>query len=152
MKREHTYTATLTWNSATPTTDYKSYEREFTAAIDGRPDLIGSADPTYLGDASRHNPEDLLLVSVAACHMLSYLAVASFAGLVVVGYEDEAVATMKIHEKKMRITEVVLHPHIRLATGSDLALAETLHHKAHDGCFIANSVNFPVTWQPIHSA
>jgi len=152
MKREHSYTAVLDWTSDRPMTDYASYGRDFTAALNGRPDLLGSADPSYGGDAARHNPEDLLLIAVASCHMLSYLAQAAFAGLQVTAYHDEPVATMKIQDKAMRFTEVVLHPRIQFAPGTDLAKAEALHEKAHHGCFIANSVNFPVTWQPSHSA
>ena len=92
---------------------------------------------------AKHNPEDLLVASLAACHMLTYLAECARAGIEVVAYEDQASGKMAFKDRKMRFVEVTLAPQVTIAAG-DLAQAEALHAKAHDGCFIASSVNFPV--------
>jgi organic hydroperoxide reductase OsmC/OhrA len=76
--------------------------------------------------------------------MLSYLALAALEGLEITGYEDNASGTMQQEGRGGRFTEVVLRPRVTVAPGSDPARAEALHEEAHQTCFIANSVNFPV--------
>ena len=149
MAHEHHYAARLVWTGADrgPLRDYQSYSRDYRVEVEGKPPLTGSADPTFLGDAGKHNPEDLLVASLAACHMLSYLALCARAGIEVVAYEDQASGRMAIKDRKMRFVEVTLAPHVTIAAG-DLAQAEALHEKAHEGCFIASSVNFPVLHMP----
>jgi len=146
MSHEHHYRAALSWTGAkdSPTTDYKSYSREYTATVEGKPALIGSADPTFRGDATRHNPEDLLLIALAACHMLSYLALCSRQGVRVTGYEDRAEGVMEMRDGRIRFTSVTLRPRVVIAAGSDPVLARALHEQAHHECYIANSVNFTV--------
>jgi len=142
MAHTHSYRATISWRGETR--DYKSYSREYSVAVPGKPTYKASADAAFGGDPKLHNPEDLLLISLSTCHMLSYLAVCARAGVVVTAYEDRADGTMAIKDKRMRFTEVMLHPRVTLAPGSDRARAEAAHAQAHDECFIANSVNFPV--------
>jgi len=136
----------VTWTGAEQggTRDYKSYSREYRADFDGKPSITGSSDPAFRGDPALHNPEDLLVLALSSCHMLSYLALAALEGLEVVAYEDAASGTMQQEGRGGRFTEVVLQPRVRLAPGSDLTRAEALHEEAHRTCFIANSVNFPV--------
>lgn len=144
--KDHHYQAKLTWTGAAAggTRDYQSYSREYRVDFEGKPSLTGSADPAFRGDPKLHNPEDLLVVALASCHMLSFLALAALEGLEVVAYEDEAGGTMQQEGRGGRFTEVVLRPRVTLAPGSDPARAEALHEQAHATCFIANSVNFPV--------
>lgn len=144
--KDHHYETKLTWTGASAggTSDYKSYSREYRADFAGKPAMTGSADPAFRGDPELHNPEELLLVALASCHMLSYLALAALEGLEVLAYEDRAAGTMQQEGRGGRFTEVVLHPRVTLAPGSDLQRAEALHEEAHKACFIANSVNFPV--------
>ena len=150
MSKTHHYEALLRWTGAAqgPTTSYTSYSREYAVEIAGKSVMKGSADPGFRGDASLHNPEDLLLASLAACHMLTYLALATRSRLVVVAYEDAAVGTMLFEGASGKFTEVLLKPKVTVAAGSDLALAERLHHDANAGCFIARSVNVPIRHQP----
>ena len=111
----------------------------------GKPALLGSADPAFRGDASLHNPEELLLAALSSCHMLSFLALCVRARIPVVAYTDSASGTMS--EKaphRMGFTEVVLCPRVVIAKGADAGKAKALHEQAHQLCFIANSVNFPV--------
>ena len=146
MAHAHTYRAKTVWTGAAkgPAGDYKTYSREWTGAIAGKPSLRGSADAAFLGDASLYNPEDLLLIALSTCHMLSYLALAARSGIEVLAYEDEAEGTMAIKDKRMRFVEVVLRPRVTIAESVDAGRAMALHTGAHDECFVANSVNFPV--------
>lgn len=148
----HRFAARLTWTGAAqgPVRDYDGYSREYRVEMDGKPPLIGSAAKPFRGDPGLHNPEDLLMASLSACHCLSYLALCARAGIVVLAYEDSATGTMAFDRtaKVMRFTEVVLHPVVHVAPGSDLEKARALHEDAHHECFIANSVNFPVRNEP----
>jgi organic hydroperoxide reductase OsmC/OhrA len=150
MASEHRYPVTVSWEPGEkgPTIDYASYSREWTAEREGKPELVGSADPHYKGNPLAWNPEDLLVASLSACHLLTYLALAAAKKLVVHSYEDAAEGLMKIEEGRMRVTDVTLRPKIGLAAGSDLALARSLHGPAHDQCFIANSVTVRIAVEP----
>ncbi len=76
MDKTHRYELRLDWTGGRQgaAESYVSYAREYRIEIAGKPTLIGSADPTFHGDASLHNPEEMLLAALSACHMLSYLA------------------------------------------------------------------------------
>lgn len=154
MSAEHHYRATTIWTGASKgaTTSYEAYSREYIVAIDGKLCLVGSADPSFRGNPALHNPEELLVSSLSACHMLSYLALCAQAGIQVVSYIDEVQGKMADQSGKVCFTEVVLHPRVTIeasdSTASDLERAQALHHEAHQVCFIANSVAFPVRHQP----
>lgn len=146
MAKTHAYRATVTWDGAgeTGTSSYAAYGRSYQIAIEGKADLRGSADASFRGDPGLHNPEDLFVASLSACHMLSYLALCARHGIQVMAYEDAATGTMETGgEGGGRFTEVVLHPSVTIAQG-DATLAAALHDKAHALCFIANSVSIPV--------
>ena len=116
---------------------------------DGKPAIAGSSDPSFRGDPSCYNPEELLVASLSACHMLWYLGLCANGGVVVTRYVDRAEGMMmEGADGSGRFTRVVLRPDVTLAAGSDVARAEALHHEAHAKCFIANSVNFPVEHAP----
>jgi organic hydroperoxide reductase OsmC/OhrA len=145
--KRHEYTAEVVWEGDPDATTfaYASYSRRYRVAIDGKPDLAGSADPMFRGEADRHNPEDLLVTAVATCHMLSYLALCSLQGIVVLAYSDRPRGTLVLTSGGGgKFEEVVLAPRVTIAAGSDLAAAEALHARAHEVCFIANSCNFPI--------
>jgi organic hydroperoxide reductase OsmC/OhrA len=147
MAQEHHFAAHLAWTGPGSTRDYETYGRAYRVDIEGKPPLEGSADAAFGGDPARHDPEDLLVAALSACHMLSYLALCARAGIEVVAYEDQASGVMAIKDKRMRFTEVTLAPRVEIASG-DLDRATALHEKAHAQCFIANSVNFPVLNMP----
>lgn len=149
---DHSYRATLEWqgNTGTGTQRYDGYGRAFQARIDGKPVIEGSADAAFRGDPARHNPEDLLLVAVASCHMLSFLALCARRRVDVVAYADEAEGTMTTQaDSAGRFTGVLLHPRVRLADATQEPLALELHEQAHRLCFIANSCNFPIELRPV---
>lgn len=145
MAEAHFY-AKLVWSGGAlgSTESVERYSREFRAEFEGKPPLRGSADPAFHGDPTLYNPEDLLLSSVAACHMLSYLAVCAHARIAVRSYEDAPVAMLARRDGKVRFVDVLLRPKVVLNTGSDIEKARALHEKAHSICIVVNSVNFPV--------
>jgi organic hydroperoxide reductase OsmC/OhrA len=149
--KQHTYSVSVTWNgnTGTGTSRYNSYTRDYTVASPGKPDIAGSSDPAFRGDPKRYNPEDLLVVALSSCHMLSYLHLAAVGGVVVTNYVDDAGGIMTQDAKGSgAFTRVTLRPKVTITASSDPAKARQLHHAAHDVCFIANSVNFPVDCEP----
>jgi len=147
MNREHHYKGTIQWtgNNGEGTTTYRAYERSYTFSINNKPDISGSSDPSFRGDITKHNPEDLLLTSLAACHMLSYLHVCSVAGVVVIEYVDHATGTMvETSNGSACFKEVTLNPVVTVKDKTMINKANELHKEANALCFIANSVNFPV--------
>ncbi|HEY4122655.1 MAG TPA: OsmC family protein [Byssovorax sp.] len=146
----HHFACHTVWTGAPqgPTSREMKYSRAFEVRMEGKPPLQQSASPAFFGDAATHNPEDLLVAALSTCHALSYLALAGRAGLAVEAYEDDASGTMEPANGLIKFTSVVLRPVVTLAPGSDAALGRELHEKAHRSCFIASSVNFPVTNEP----
>lgn len=147
MHPNHNYKLTLKWtgNKGTGTSGYRAYDRNHEILIEGKTTLLGSADPSFHGDKTAYNPEDLLLASLSACHMMSYLHVCVKAGIVVTDYIDNATGIMVVNaDGSGRFIEVTLNPIVTITEESLLAKANELHAAANQLCFIANSVNFPV--------
>ncbi|HTW73883.1 MAG TPA: OsmC family protein [Steroidobacteraceae bacterium] len=149
--REHDYRVRLRWtgNRGSGTSSYRAYARDHEIDVAGKPPIPGSSDPAFRGDASRYNPEELLVAALSACHMLWYLHLCAAAAISVLEYRDEATGTvLEETDGGGRFREVTLHPVIRLAAGADVQRALQLHERAHALCFIARSVSFPVSCQP----
>lgn len=146
MGPEHHYRLTATWTGdrGTGTSGYRDYDRLVTLEVEGKPALPASADPTFRGDRSRWNPEDLLLAALAECHLLSYLHACVSRGVVVTSYTDEATATMVTEGNGGRFISATLHPRVTVAEQSMVDDALAAHDDANAWCLIANSVNFPV--------
>ena len=153
--KSHYYKTSLTWtgNTGQGTSSYRDYERSHIISIENKTDIHASSDPSFRGDGTRHNPEELFVASLSSCHMLWYLHLCSEAGIVVTSYEDRATGTMKENEDGSgQFTEVVLRPVTVISDASKTELAKSLHHKAHQMCFIARSCNFPVRHEPVVNA
>jgi organic hydroperoxide reductase OsmC/OhrA len=151
VKAQHSYTVNVEWlgNRGTGTSGYRDYGRDHAVRAEGKHPIEGSADRTFHGDASRWNPEEMLLGALSQCHMLSYLHVAAAHGVVVTGYSDEATGTLALERSGAgRFTSATLHPLVTLADPSQAELATALHGEASEKCFIANSVDFPVLHEP----
>jgi organic hydroperoxide reductase OsmC/OhrA len=148
MEREHTYRVSNTWtgNLGTGTSHYRAYGRNYDLSAEGKAAPIpGSSDPHFRGDAARYNPEELLVAALSACHMLAFLHLCADRGIVVTAYSDEAEGTMVEHaDGSGEFAKVVLRPRVVIADPNRQADAQALHAKAHELCFIARSVNFPV--------
>jgi organic hydroperoxide reductase OsmC/OhrA len=147
---EHKYPVSVQWtgNHGSGTSGYRAYSRDHIIAAGNKPDIPGSSDPAFRGDASRWNPEDLLVASASACHKLWYLHLCSDAGIVVLSYRDDAEGTMLDSPEPGRFSRIVLRPKVVIRNGGDIELAAGLHHAAHEKCYIANSVNFPIVCEP----
>ncbi|AXF10437.1 peroxiredoxin [Paraburkholderia graminis] len=147
---EHNYQVSVQWtgNRGSGTSGYRDYSRDHVIASGSKPDIPGSSDAAFLGDAKRWNPEDLLVAAASACHKLWYLHLCSDAGIVVVDYRDDAEGTMLDSPQQGRFSQIVLRPRVVIQAGGNAELAQQLHHTAHDKCYIANSVNFPILCEP----
>ena len=148
MASEHVYGARVVWTGdrGTGTRTYKGYDRTWNIETPGKPVIHCSNDPLLGGDPGLPNPEDLLLSALSACHMLWYLHLASSAGIVVTAYEDAPQAVGETApDGAGRFLRATLNPTITLEAGTDTARADALHGEVHRYCFIARSVNFPVT-------
>lgn len=148
MSREHGYAVTVGWVDEGGTATYRGYTRAHDVVAAGKPVIRASADPAFRGDPALWNPEELLVASLAQCHMLTYLALCARNGVVVTEYTDDATATMQEVGAGGRFTDVLLRPAVTVADASMVEKAGALHHQAHEDCFIASSVNFPVRHQP----
>lgn len=151
MAKEHLYQLSLEWTGIKQgtTESYTSYSREYAILCEGKEKLLGSSDPAFRGDPKLHNPEDLLVASLAACHMLWYLHLCSTHKIHVLSYKDNPQGKMvEDMVKGGHFSEIVLHPTVVIKQGQDRELAAKLHEEAHHKCFIANSINFPVRTEP----
>ncbi|MFV0492444.1 MAG: OsmC family protein [Pseudorhodobacter sp.] len=148
----HDYGTIIRWtgNRGEGTAHYRSYDRHWDVAVPGKQVIHCSNDPLLGGDPGKMNPEDLLLSALSACHMLWYLHYASEAGVVVIGYEDNPTGQGEVEPGGAgRFLSVTLRPDITVVPGTDLALAEALHARIPEVCFIARSVCFPVHHEPV---
>lgn len=144
--RVHDYAARVIWegNTGEGTTSYAGYGRGYRVQVAGKPDLLGTADPMFRGEADRHNPEDLLVAALSACHMLSYLALCARKGVRVLAYADDARGRLLLQPAGRGFESVTLHPVVTVDASSDAELALRLHEAAHEICFIAASCRMPV--------
>lgn len=149
MSKEHGYEVTVTWNGSTAG-GYRAYDRGHDVTAEGKAPIAATADPAFLGDPARWNPEELLVASLSQCHLLTYLALCARHGITVTGYRDAATGRMtETPGGGGHFTEVTLHPEVTITDASAADKAAELHHRAHELCFIANSVNFPVHHAPV---
>ena len=152
MSKEHIYKARINWtgNTGEGTSRYAAYSRAHEISGDGGKDIIrASAAAVYRGEASSYNPEELVVAAIAGCHLLWYLHLCADAGVVVVDYTDEASGKLvETDDGNGKFAEVTIYPRVTVTNNSDADLAFELHEKAHEFCFIANSMNFPVRFKP----
>jgi organic hydroperoxide reductase OsmC/OhrA len=147
MGFKHLFKAKLNWFSSKEeeVSTSKIYIKSHTVIVEGKPILNVSAAKAFKGDSTLYNPEDLLLSSVVSCHMISYLYVCEQNGIEVLSYTDAAEATLEVLENVSgRFIEVRLYPKVVIRQKEKIAEAITLHKKANELCFIANSCNFPI--------
>jgi organic hydroperoxide reductase OsmC/OhrA len=154
MARPHEYSGRIEWtgNRGAGTASYRAYDRTWSIVTPGKPVIPCSNDPLLGGDPALPNPEDLLLASLAACHMLWYLHYASEEGIVVLSYRDDPLGVGEVGPGGAgRFLRAILRPYIVLRTGSDLDRADAIHRRIHAVCFIARSVDFPVSCEPTYA-
>ena len=144
--RESLFQSQVRWTGSyvSGQTGARSYTRDMLVEPTGKPPIPGSAGVRFLGDEARYNPEDLMLASLAECHLLTYLALATKAGIRFEALTIQVTGVLGTSFGKTRFVSATLTPITRLAAGSDRTLAEDLHREAHEQCFMSNSVNFPI--------
>ena len=141
--------ATVAWKRTTADFSYDTYNRNHAVTYGGGTGQELSAAPEFKGDDKRPNPEELLVAALSSCHMLTFLAIAAKKRLVVDSYEDAAVGRLTKNSKgKLFVSHVVLKPVVRFATAVDEKAIAEIHHRAHEECFIANSVLTEVRVEP----
>lgn len=143
------FRAHLVWSGATkgPTRDPMTFSRDLDVTFDGTT-LPMSAAPSYRGDHSRANPEELFVASLSACQALTFLFLCGKRGIAVANYVDDAEGRLEAVGGRMRMSQVTLRPRITLDHGFGEAEARKLVDRAHGSCFIANSVSSTVTIVP----
>jgi organic hydroperoxide reductase OsmC/OhrA len=150
--------ATIDWQFSGGDFPRGKYSREHTWTFDGGLTVPASPSPAVVplphSNPANVDPEEAFVAAISSCHMLTFLYLASRAGFLILRYRDEAVGRMTKNEKRVPwVSSVVLHP--RIEYGGDkrptLEEEEDLHHRAHEGCFIANSVKTEITVEHQHS-
>ena len=139
---DHAFTARLSWRRTTADFAYDTYNRGHDVVVGSGVTLPSSAAPSFKGDASRINPEEMLLAALSSCHMLTFLAIAAKKRFVVDAYDDDATAVMEKNEQgKMAVTKATLRPRVRFSGEKQPTVDELshMHHSAHENCFVANS-------------
>jgi organic hydroperoxide reductase OsmC/OhrA len=150
-----TYTATIRWTRTGEGDFIKGqYSRAHQWAFDGGAVVPASPSPHIVpapwNDPAGVDPEEAFVASLSSCHMLFFVDFARRAGFVVDSYADEAEGVLdKRGDGKMAMTRVTLRPRVTWGGSApeEAALAD-LHHRAHEACFIANSVTTEVSVEP----
>ncbi len=152
MGKEHLYRVKVKWtgNTGDGTSSYRRYLRDHDIEVEGKMRILGSSDPSFRGDPSRHNPEELLVASLSSCHMLWFLHLCSANKIIVSHYEDHAEGTMtETNDGGGYFEKVILKPVVTITDNEKTEECAKLHREANSLCFVANSVNFPVIHQPV---
>lgn len=140
----HTYASALHWVGRTR--DYDSYSRQHDLTV-SETTVVASADSAFRGDGTLPNPEQLVVAAASSCQLLSFLAVAALAGVEVLEYHDDAEGVMPDDQRPLRLTSIVLRPRI-VVQSATAERVERLLYKAHEQCYIANSLTTDVTLEP----
>jgi organic hydroperoxide reductase OsmC/OhrA len=139
--------ASIQWKRDTEDFNIKTYNRDHEVHFENGVVIPASAAVDFNGNSQLNNPEDLFVASVMGCHMLTFLAVASIKKFTVDHYTDNAEGFLeKDSSGKMVMNRIILRPQI-VFSGSHKPTTEelaALHEKAHNGCFIANSIKSTV--------
>jgi organic hydroperoxide reductase OsmC/OhrA len=150
------YTADLVWERGEQDFAGNRYSRRHLWRFDGGAEVLGSSSPSVVpppgSDPAGVDPEEAFVASLASCHMLWFLAIAAKRGFVIDRYEDAASGTLERNaERRFAMTRVTLRPKVTFSADKQPTPEEldALHHKAHEECYIANSVKTEVVVEPV---
>jgi organic hydroperoxide reductase OsmC/OhrA len=151
-----TYTAQLVWERGTQDFLSQKYSRRHRIRFDGGAEILASSSPAVVpvpaSDPAGIDPEEAFVASLSSCHMLWFLFVAGKRGFVVDRYEDNPTGVLERNaERRWAISVVTLHPMIAFAADKQPSASELeqMHQKAHEECYIANSVKTDVRIEPV---
>lgn len=151
MSKNHQYKCSVEWtgNNGSGTDSYSSYSRSHLVSVDSKIPMVCSSDPMFRGDATKYNPEELFLFSISSCHMLWYLHLCADAKIIVLGYNDACEGNLQLETNGSgKFEQITLNPVIVVSEDSMKEKAISLHQIAHSFCFIAQSVNVPISIVP----
>ena len=150
------YTAQVHWSRGDQVFIDNAYSRRHQVQFDGGAQLLGSSSPHVVpvprSDPAGVDPEEMFVASLSSCHMLWFLDIARQEGYCVDSYADTAEGVMGANaERKLVVTRVTLQPTVRFSgpRQPDVEALKHLHHRAHEECFIANSVTTHVLCEPV---
>lgn len=149
------HSARIAWSRGSAPFDYETFSRDHTWSFEDGVTVPASSAPGFRGGDAAVDPEEALVAAVSACHMLTFLAIAAKKRIVVDRYEDDAVGTLeKNAEGRLAITRITLRPRVGFESPAAVSPEELerVHHKAHENCFIANSVRTEITVTPRQEA
>ena len=152
-----TYVAELLWERGDQDFAGNRYSRRHSLRFDGGAEVLGSSSPSVVpppgSDPAGVDPEEAFVASLSSCHMLWFLAIAAKRGFTVDRYEDSASGELARNaERRFAMTRVTLRPKV-VFSGEKLPTTEeldALHHKAHEECYIANSVKTEIVVEPVY--
>jgi organic hydroperoxide reductase OsmC/OhrA len=154
----HEYKATVTWKRGEAVFSDGKYSRAHEWSFDGGVTVLASSSPLSVrlpySRADAVDPEEAFVAALSSCHMLTFVYLAQRGGYVVDSYVDEAVGIMTKNERgKLFVSKVALRPRIAFSGGKQPSAADLdqLHHRAHEECYIANSVLTEVVVEPVAS-
>lgn len=143
----HDFQVDVVWtgNTGQGTNDDHSYRRTHEVRAAGKRTIAGSAAPAFGGDTDRYTPEELLVTALSQCHMLWFLHLAAESGVLVLGYHDQPHGLLTENpDGSGQIAELTLTPEVTVADRASVDAAEALHQRAHELCYIAKAVTFPI--------
>lgn len=142
--------ATVRWTLKGDDFSYEGYNREHEWLFGDDIRVPASAAPDFLGKAGHVDPEAALVAALSSCHMLTFLALCARRKLTVSAYEDRATGVLEKNDAgRLAVTRVMLEPKVSFqGEAPNAQVLESLHEKAHEHCFIANSVNTGITIKP----
>lgn len=149
MEKEHRHEVTVDWTGNRGTGAVDGHDQSHKVSKDGRQDILCSVPVQYGGDDRRYNPEELLLASLATCHMVVYLYLCAQEGVRVVSYTDAAILKIAFSTpNKADVTQATLRPRVLVSDAEMISAANALHGRANAICLIANACRFPVHHEP----
>lgn len=141
----------LSWTRGDQAFERGKISQEHLVRFNGGQTLSNSSAAAYGGSLQASNPEELFAASISSCHMLTFLAVAANRGWVIDRYEDHTIAHLEKNDQGQPvITRIELHPRVKFGGDKqpEQAAVTRMHERAHQACFIANSVKSEVTVNP----
>jgi organic hydroperoxide reductase OsmC/OhrA len=149
------HSARVSWTRGDAKFTDNRYSRAHEWSFDGGVRVPASSSPNVvpvpLSNPAAIDPEEAFVAALSSCHMLWFLSIAARRGFVVESYEDNAVGELTASDGRLAMTRVTLHPAVVFGASSTPSRAEveTLHHEAHDACYLSNSVRTEIKVEPL---
>lgn len=144
----HTYESALSWTAGYA--DEHGHPSDHQIILPPETVLDVSADQAFKGDPRRANPEQLLLAAASSCQFLSFAYVAAQTNLRLAVYRDTASAVLDVGARPPRIVGIHLRPSIAFDENVSLSKLEELCDRAHQLCYVGNTLNCPIRVEPNH--